>query len=190
MLGELLAHPGVVEDVWLGSAVGVMALHGGIEEETAELARDVARATESSLYAVVQPDDLAWHIPSIRYRPEQSSALAGFLDHVDRVVSIHGFGRPHLKRSILVGGANRSMAAIVAAQLRNHTDARVVDDLADIPRALRGCHPDNPVNLPIGGGVQLELSASVRWEPVRAAVAQAIVAAVDELTDTTVGGDW
>jgi phage replication-related protein YjqB (UPF0714/DUF867 family) len=38
----------------------------------------------------------------------------------------------------------------------------VVTDLDDIPHALRGQHADNPVNLPRGGGVQLELPPRVR----------------------------
>ena len=37
-----------------------------------------------------------------------------------------------------------------------------MDDLSAIPRALRGMHPDNPVNRPRHGGVQLELPPRVR----------------------------
>jgi len=181
MLGELLAHPGVVEDVRFGSAVGVMALHGGIEEETSEVAIEVAAATGASLYAVIQPDDLAWHIPSIEYHGRHSAGLERFLGHIDRVISLHGFGRPHLKRSILVGGADRTMAGSVGAILRRHTDVRVIDALGEIPKGLRGCHPDNPVNRTRGGGVQLELSASVRWEPDRTALVHALTAVVAQL---------
>ena len=35
-------------------------------------------------------------------------------------------------------------------------------ELDDIPRELRGLHPDNPVNVPRRGGVQLELPPRVR----------------------------
>ena len=38
----------------------------------------------------------------------------------------------------------------------------IVDDLDEIPKAVRGIHPRNPVNLPPGGGVQLELPPRVR----------------------------
>ncbi len=38
----------------------------------------------------------------------------------------------------------------------------VVDDLDEIPLALRGLHPENPVNRTRGGGVQLELPPRVR----------------------------
>lgn len=184
MLRDLLAHPGVVEEVRLASPVGIMALHGGIEEATSEMAIEVADATGASLYAVTQPDDLAWHIPSTRYQPEHSPALARFLGHVDSVISLHGFGRPHLKRSVLVGGAARHLAAVVAGALRNSTDARVVDDLDEIPKGLRGCHPRNPVNRTVGGGVQLEMSASVRWEPDRSDLVAALTLVVAQLQGT------
>ena len=41
-------------------------------------------------------------------------------------------------------------------------DYQVVTDLPAIPRELRGLHPSNPVNVPPGGGVQLELPPRVR----------------------------
>jgi phage replication-related protein YjqB (UPF0714/DUF867 family) len=41
-------------------------------------------------------------------------------------------------------------------------DFEIVDDIEQVPNALRGLHPDNPVNLPRGGGVQLELPPRVR----------------------------
>ena len=37
---ELLAHPDVVEELVLRSPVGFLALHGGLEPGTAEIARD------------------------------------------------------------------------------------------------------------------------------------------------------
>jgi hypothetical protein len=39
----------------------------------------------------------------------------------------------------------------------------VVDDLSAIPKELRGKHARNPVNLPRGQGVQLELPPTIRW---------------------------
>ena len=174
VLDELLAHPLVSEEAVLAGAFGVMAIHGGIEAETAEMAREIAAATGASLYVVEQAENLAWHLPSIEYDPRHSDALQGFLGHVDRVVSLHGFGREHLKRSVLVGGGNDPMRATVAEILRRHTGVRVVDAMRDIPRTLRGRHPRNPVNLPSGGGVQLELSAGVRLDPHRAKVVEAL----------------
>jgi phage replication-related protein YjqB (UPF0714/DUF867 family) len=42
----------------------------------------------------------------------------------------------------------------------------VVDQLDDIPTDLRGVHRRNPVNLPRGGGVQLELPPRPRSRTV------------------------
>ena len=109
------------------------------------------------LYALCQPDDLR-HIPSVQMDPAESPALERFLDHVDVVLSVHGYGRDGLFTTLLLGGGDRSLAGHVAGHLRaalpNYT---VAADLADIPKALRGLHPDNPVNRSRGGGVQIEL---------------------------------
>ncbi|MDH4116556.1 MAG: poly-gamma-glutamate hydrolase family protein [Acidimicrobiia bacterium] len=178
MLDQLLAHPLVSEEMRLGGPVGVMAIHGGIEAETAEMAREVADATGASIYVVEQPEELSWHLPSIRYDPSHSKRLAAFLGHVRTVVSLHGFGRAHLPRTVLVGGGNDHFRSGMARSLREHTDLRVVDDLDRIPRQLRGRHPANPVNLAPESGVQLEMSASARWDPQRAKVVAAVVAAL------------
>ena len=53
---ELLAHPDVVEEQVLASPVGFLALHGGLEPGTAEIAREAARRAGASCYAIVQPD--------------------------------------------------------------------------------------------------------------------------------------
>jgi phage replication-related protein YjqB (UPF0714/DUF867 family) len=182
MLNELLAHPLVSEEMRLGGPVGVMAIHGGIEAETAEIAREVADATGASLYVVEQPEDLSWHIPSVRYDPAHSPLLATFLGHVRTVVSLHGFGRIHLRRTVLVGGGNDRFRAHFAAALRAGTDLRIIDDLAEIPPQLRGRHPANPVNLPSGSGVQLELSASARMAPHRTMLTSAVAAGVASAT--------
>jgi phage replication-related protein YjqB (UPF0714/DUF867 family) len=41
-------------------------------------------------------------------------------------------------------------------------DYAIVDDAEAIPVPLRGLHPENPVNLPRNGGVQIELPPRVR----------------------------
>ena len=186
MLDELLAHPLVSEELVLGGSIGVMAIHGGIEAETAEMAREIAAATGASLYVVEQAESLAWHVPSTRYDPRHSSQLAAFLDYVDRVVSLHGFGRDHLRRSVLVGGANDPYRAQVARMLRSNTEVRVVDDLRDIPQGLRGRHARNPVNLAAGGGVQLEMSAATRLPPHRGKVVEALTRVIGD--DVRSGG--
>ena len=164
MLTELLAHPGVDERSVLGSTTGVMAFHGGnLEVGTDRIAEAVAARTEASSYVVAQPDSLRWHIPSKAFRPEESPLLTDFLDHVDRVVTIHGFGRRSMFTTVLLGGRNRALAASIGAHLRAALPGyEVIDELHDIPIALRGVHADNPVNLPPERGVQIELPPRVR----------------------------
>ena len=119
MLDQLLATPGVEERCVLGSSFGFLALHGGLEAGTAEIAQAAAVASNASIYAVVQPDDMRWHVPSHAFDPSQSDALVAFLEHVDVVVSVHGFGglRGDDDRWItgLLGGSNRELAAAARA---------------------------------------------------------------------------
>jgi phage replication-related protein YjqB (UPF0714/DUF867 family) len=183
MLDQLLATPGVEERCSLGSAFGFLALHGGLEAHTAEIAQAAAVASNASIYAVVQPDDLRWHIPSHKLDPAQSDALNAFLDYVDCVVSVHGFGglRGSDDRWItgLLGGSNRDLASRLAELLRDALPGyHWIDDLDVIPAHLRGVHPDNPVNRPAGGGVQLELPPRVRRTPGHAAALIGALAAV------------
>jgi phage replication-related protein YjqB (UPF0714/DUF867 family) len=166
-LAGLLATPGVQERCALRSRFGFLALHGGLEQATAELASEAAERAGASLYAVVQPPDLRWHVPSMRFDPADSAALSGFLDHVDLVVSLHGYGGLRTSddrwTTVLVGGANRALAADLAACLRAALPHYTwLDDLDRIPPRLAGVHPANPVNRPRGGGVQLELPPRVR----------------------------
>jgi phage replication-related protein YjqB (UPF0714/DUF867 family) len=163
VLGELLQEPGVVEDLDLGSRVGFLAIHGGLEPGTAEVAQAAARGAGASYYTVQQPDALKWHIPTHRIDPGEAPRLAAFLDHVDVVVSVHGYWRADLRMAVLVGGANRELAAELGPLLRDALpEYEIVDDLGAIPVDLRGVHPANLVNLSRGGGVQLELPHPVR----------------------------
>lgn len=155
----------------LGSRVGIMAFHGGnLERMTDVIADAVIARTGASSYIVRQPVGLRWHVPSRLVDPAHSAALAEFLDHVDVAIALHGFGRDGLFTTLLAGGSNRDLASHVAAHVRSElADYDVVADLDDIPDELRGLHPDNPVNRPRQGGVQLELPPRVRglgpwWE--------------------------
>ena len=86
-----------------------------------------------------------------------------FLDHVEVVVTIHGFGRQGLFTSLLLGGRNRELAARLEAELAPALPGYdIVTDLELIPRELRGLHPGNPVNVPTLAGVQIELPPRVR----------------------------
>lgn len=154
MFDELLAHPGVEEVSELGSTFGFMAYHGGsLEEVTDVVAVEAAARSGASLYAVVQPPDFRWHIPSTAVRPEHSSALTAFLDHVDVVITVHGYGRQDFWTTLLLGGRNRVLAEHLAGHLRTTLpEYTVVTDLENIPQALRGQHAENPVNLPAVAG--------------------------------------
>jgi len=166
MFAELLAHEGVEEICELRSKFGLMAFHGGnLEAQTDAIAAAAAEKSGASLYAVVQPPDLRWHIPSTAVRPDESVQLATFIDHVDVVVAIHGYGAEGFWTTLLLGGRNRELARHVGAALRAELEVHdhdVIDDIDAIPARLRGVHRDNPVNLPRNGGVQLELPPRVR----------------------------
>jgi phage replication-related protein YjqB (UPF0714/DUF867 family) len=167
MLDQLLAAPGVAERLVKGSRFGFCALHGGLEQGTAEIAEAAASISGASLYAVVQPDNLRWHVPSHRYDPTDSHALGAFVAHVDVVVSVHGFGgiRDADDRwtTALLGGSNRTLARELGDALAAALPAyRWVTDLDVMPAHLRGMHPNNPVNRVASGGVQLELPPRVR----------------------------
>lgn len=201
MLADLLATDGVDEHCELRSTIGFMALHGGLEANTWEIASVAAERTGASLYAVVQPEHLTWHVPSKLYALDESPLLASFCAHVDVAISLHGYGgvRDSDQRwlTICVGGSGRGAARVVADSLRCELEDYVVlDELADIPVQYRGVHPDNPVNRVGRAGVQIELPPRVRgtspiwaqhdfdrepWTPHTAALLDALVAAAAQL---------
>lgn len=185
---DLLATPGVEEHSSLRSTFGFMAYHGGaLEEMTDVIALAAADLAGASYYGVHQPAGMRTHIASTQVRPDESPALAAFLDHVEVVVTVHGFGRRGLFTALLLGGGNRDLADHVATRLRPRLPAYdVVTDLDRIPPKLRGQHPRNPVNLPRGGGVQIELPPRVRgssplwwdWEGGLTPHTEALIAAL------------
>lgn len=167
MFADLLATDGVEEHCELRSPVGFMALHGGLEAGTFEIARVAADRSGSSLYAVVQPDGLSWHVPSHRFDPTVSPRLSSFCDHVEVALSVHGYGgvrdSEHRWTTIVLGGAGREQAAVVSRELRSHLAGYVViDDIEEVPHQYRGLHRANPVNLVRIAGVQVELPPRVR----------------------------
>ena len=161
---ELLAQPGVEEVLELRSSFGFLAFHGGsLEEGTDVVATAAAEACGASLYAVLQPPDLRWHVPSREVTRDGSDALHRFLDHVDVVVAVHGYGRAGRWQTLMAGGSNRELAEHVRRHVEEALpDYEVVTDLEAIPTELRGLNPTNPVNVARRGGVQLELPPRVR----------------------------
>lgn len=168
-LTELLAVPGVVETVALRSPFGFAAIHGGwLEVGTDVIASRAAESAGASYYGVWHPDDHPHHLTSTRFDPAESPALRSFLEHVEVVVSLHGYGRKGRWMELLAGGSNRALADHVAGHLRAALPGyAVVTELEEIPSSLRGMHPDNPVNRPAAGGVQLELPPRVRGNSPR-----------------------
>jgi phage replication-related protein YjqB (UPF0714/DUF867 family) len=161
-LSELLTVPGAVEDSTLRSRFGFMAIHGGgLEEMTDVIAHRAADAAEASVYVLRHPEHYPHHLPSALYHADASARLSEFLDHVDVVVSLHGYGRIGRSTQLLAGGRNRELAEHLARNV-NVPGYQVITDLNAIPRELRGLHPDNPVNRARGGGAQLELTPRVR----------------------------
>lgn len=171
MFRELLDHPDVDEVVVLRGhdherhrRVGFMAYHGGgLEEMTEVIAQQAADLCGASYYGVHQPRGMERHIPSIEVSPDVSDNLRSFIDHVHTVITVHGYGRPGMYTSLLLGGRHRPLAEHVGRHLQDHLPAyRVITDLEAIPKELRGLHPRNPVNIPPGTGVQIELPPRVR----------------------------
>jgi phage replication-related protein YjqB (UPF0714/DUF867 family) len=163
-LTELLARPDVIEQCELRSSFGMMAIHGGgLEQMTDVIAATAAELAGASYYAVVHPVDVDHHLSSLRYRVAESPMLAAFVEHVDVVVSIHGYGREGRWTSILAGGRNRLLATAVADEAAARLPGyEVITELDRIPLELRGLSARNPVNLPSAQGVQLELPPRVR----------------------------
>ncbi len=198
-LSELLAQPGVHEHVEIRGRFGFLAFHGGpVERVTSLIARDAAKLSGASFYSIEQPEHRPLHIPSTRFRTQESKHLASVIDHVDVVCTVHGYGREIEKQHLLLGGQNRELAAHLGGhlQMRLPTHFRVVTELDSIPKELRGVHHRNPVNLPRQQGVQLELPPGVRWNHEARDWADAdglehtneVTAVIDALAETA--RDW
>jgi phage replication-related protein YjqB (UPF0714/DUF867 family) len=160
---ELLAHPDTVEECELRSRFGFMAYHGGkLEAMTDVIARTAAERSGASYYGLLFPDDIA-HLTSIAFDPDHSPTMAAFLEYVDVVVTIHGYGRADYWTRLLLGGTHRDLAMHIAAHVGAALpDYEMLTELDQIPERLRGLHPRNPVNRTRGGGVQIELPPRVR----------------------------
>jgi phage replication-related protein YjqB (UPF0714/DUF867 family) len=213
-LAELLTLPGVKEELVLRSRVGFMALHGGSQDRgTHEIASQAAERAGASYYAIVQPRGLRAHLPSRRHDPDHSDQLTAFLRHVGIAISVHGFGRdsfdlrvdpaegvviepygPALRgnqtgplRGIILGGGNAELLEVARRMFHDRfAGYRVADE-----RVRLGFHPDNPVNLPSGQGVQVELPPGLRGigdfgerlVPSQDAVVDEVIVALVELAD-------
>jgi phage replication-related protein YjqB (UPF0714/DUF867 family) len=165
VLSDLLARDDVTEELDLRSRFGFMAFHGGtLERATDVIAREAAAQADASYYGVVQTAEEPVHFPSTDVHPTHSDSLARFFDHVDVVVTVHGYGRRQLMRTVLLGGRNRELAEHVASRARAALPGYTFrTDLASMPKGLTGQHRRNPVNLPPQQGLQIELPPALRW---------------------------
>ena len=135
-----------------------------------------------------------------------------FLAHVEDAISVHGFGRdgfglaaqpgqlviepygPAFRgrqtgplRGIIVGGLNAPLVHETCEILRD----RLPGYQAGSERVRLGFHPDNPVNLPPGRGVQIELPPALRGigdlgehlVPAQDGIVSNVVAALIEVAD-------
>jgi phage replication-related protein YjqB (UPF0714/DUF867 family) len=184
-LAELLALPGVAEICVLRSTVGFLALHGGSQDRgTHEIASRAAEQSGASYYAIVQPPDLRFHLTSRRHDPAQSANLSAFLDHVEIAISVHGFGRDSLTlavdlaRDVCIEPYGPARRGQQTGPLHGVILGGLNPELLDAARTLLGdrfpgyrvggeqirlgFHPENPVNLPVAHGVQIELPPSLR----------------------------
>jgi phage replication-related protein YjqB (UPF0714/DUF867 family) len=184
-LAELLSFPGVEEVCALRSPVGFLALHGGSQDRgTHEIASRASDRAGASYYAIVQPDGLRVHLTSRRHDPDHSERFRVFLEHVKIAISVHGYGRDGFLwradpqegliiepygparigrqtgplKGIIVGGRNARLLDAARRLFHGRFDGyRVADE-----RIRLGFHPDNPVNLPLAHGVQVELPPGLR----------------------------
>jgi phage replication-related protein YjqB (UPF0714/DUF867 family) len=213
-LAELLKLPGVSEECVLRSAVGFMALHGGSQDRgTDQIASRAAEQAGASYYAIIQPAGLRVHLTSRLHNPDHSALLRAFLQHVDIAISVHGFGRdsfalwidperglviepygPAIRgnqsgslRGVIVGGRNTELLKVARQFLHDRFAGYHVAD----ERVRLGFHPDNPVNLPSGRGIQVELPPGLRgigdygeqFAPRQDGVVTEVVAALVELAN-------
>ncbi|HEY6471709.1 MAG TPA: poly-gamma-glutamate hydrolase family protein [Acidimicrobiales bacterium] len=211
-LAELLALPGVEEICVLRSTVGFLALHGGSQDRgTHEIASQAAEQSGASYYAIVQPPDLRVHLTSRRHDPAQSTNFSAFLDHVGIAISVHGFGRDSLTltvdlardvfiepygparrgrqtaplQGIILGGLNPALLDAARTVLSDRFPGFRVGG----EQIRLGFHPENPVNLPVAHGVQIELPPVLRGigefgeslTPSRDGVVPQVIAALVEL---------
>ena len=137
-LSELLADPAVLEASTLRSRFGFMAIHGGgLEQMTDVIAERAADAAGASVYLLRHPENYPHHLPSALYRAEESERLAEFLDHVEVVVSLHGYGRLGRSTQLLAGGRNSVLAAARRRALRRARLPRRHRPRRDPARAAR-----------------------------------------------------
>jgi phage replication-related protein YjqB (UPF0714/DUF867 family) len=152
-----------IEHTWTwtpGGAVGVLALHAGLEGGTGELAQWLSEQIGLAAFVVRQPGVHGAHITSSRIGSDPWPELHAFLGSVTHVVSLHGYAEPAPTAPIQLGGIDRELVQAFGATMRS--TGLTVDVLEPETGRFAGRAPTNPVNLSRAGGVQLELPLHIR----------------------------
>lgn len=162
----------------------VCAGHGGaVEPGTAELAVEVATATEdATCWATFGHESEGsaferFHPPSTALSPEEYDLLSRVSDRgFTHVLSIHGLADDEV---IVGGGTDDQTKERVAQRLDGSLDVpvRVAGE-----GQYAGTHPDNFVNwlAAAGGGLQLELGPTVRGDQ-RSQLRDELLAVLEEM---------
>jgi phage replication-related protein YjqB (UPF0714/DUF867 family) len=159
----------IVEVPRPGSSTAVVAPHGGgIEAYTSDIARGIA-GDDFGLYmfeGLLRAGNFAsLHLSSELF--DEPGCLE-MLESCDRVVSVHGCGMPG--DIVLLGGRDHILRGAIAAQLRA---AGLTCE--DAPSGLAGVDQRNICNRGrTGGGVQLEVSMSLRRSQRRSVLIRAV----------------
>jgi phage replication-related protein YjqB (UPF0714/DUF867 family) len=123
----------------------ICAIHGGIENGTAELAADLhALAPDrAGLFLDMRPQ----HVTSRVYADPLFSGIVG---KYTRVISIHGMRGTALP-PVFVGGGDEPLARHIRTALGEPANRAP-------PRHLAGVHPQNVANRGVRPGIQLEFA--------------------------------
>ena len=141
-----------------------MAYHGGsLEEITDVIATAAAERAGASYYGVHQPPTCSGTSPRSSIDPAASPALAAFLDHVDHVVTVHGYGREGFGPPCCSAAGTVPLAEHVGAAPRRGCPPTRWSPTSRRSRwSCAACTPATRSTWPAGGGVQLELPPRVR----------------------------
>lgn len=166
----------------------VCAGHGGaVEPGTAELAVEVATATDdATCWATFGHEGEGsafdrFHPPSTALSPEEYELLGRISDRgFAHVLSIHGLADDEV---IVGGGTDDQTKERVAERLDSSLDAPV---RVAGKGQYAGTHPDNFVNwlAAAGGGLQLELGPTVRGDQ-RSQLREELLAVLENMASVT-----
>jgi len=145
--------------------IGVFAIHGGgIEIGTEQIARNIAKRTNCSVYIFSgrkKTGNNNLRISSIEFASLNHPLFSNILSHIEKIVAIHGHNQN--KKDIHIGGRNVDLKSKIAEALKKRLpEYHVITFLHEIPDLMKGIDPNNFVNLPQERGMQIELPQALR----------------------------